>query len=246
MSGLRTETRRVVTNTRGNGGEAEGERRGRGGRRKGRVNTVVLKPLCERRLQIMILDGTRFRSGASKSDRGSLARETADGERIENSIDEDRHLERLNASGDNLWRLKQGVRDINGREETGLSMDRSGFNELQSESLKEGRQWRSRQVTSGRTSSATEASSTDLSLGAEEATPTASHTIDVGDWTRCGCLDYCAWECLARAKFGSGPASPGRVCPESEGPVPAFGDMEEQFASGWRRIRKHDNCPPRL
>ncbi|CDY08873.1 BnaC07g18130D [Brassica napus] len=50
-------------------------------------------------------------------------------------------------------------------------MDRSGFNELQSESLKEGRQWRSRQVTSGRTSSATEASSTDLSL-VDELTPT--------------------------------------------------------------------------
>ncbi|KAL0673297.1 hypothetical protein Bca4012_001278 [Brassica carinata] len=50
-------------------------------------------------------------------------------------------------------------------------MDRSGFNELQSERLKEGRQWQSWQVTSGRTSSATEASSTDLSL-VDELTPT--------------------------------------------------------------------------
>ncbi|KAL0825384.1 hypothetical protein Bca101_049061 [Brassica carinata] len=25
-----------------------------------------------------------------------------------------------------------------------------------------------------------------------------------------------------------------------------FRDMDEQFASGWRRTRKHDNWPPRL
>ncbi|KAF3529029.1 hypothetical protein DY000_02038421 [Brassica cretica] len=47
-------------------------------------------------------------------------------------------------------------------------------------------------------------------------------------------------------RSGSGPASPGRVFPEPEGPVPAIGDRDEQFASGWRRTRKHDNWPPRL
>ncbi|KAL0817658.1 hypothetical protein Bca101_074102 [Brassica carinata] len=43
------------------------------------------------------------------------------------------------------------------------------------------------------------------------------------------------------ARSGSGPASPGRVCHEPEGPVSVFGDIEEQFASGWHRTRKHDN-----
>ena len=48
------------------------------------------------------------------------------------------------------------------------------------------------------------------------------------------------------AQSGSRPASLGRVCPEPECPVPAFGDMEEQFVSGWRQTLKHDNWPPRL
>ncbi|KAF3557135.1 hypothetical protein F2Q69_00016284 [Brassica cretica] len=48
------------------------------------------------------------------------------------------------------------------------------------------------------------------------------------------------------ARSGSGSASPGRAFPEPEGLVPAFCDRDEQFVSGWRRTRKHDNCPPRL
>ncbi|KAF3493720.1 hypothetical protein DY000_02056492 [Brassica cretica] len=33
-----------------------------------------------------------------------------------------------------------------------------------------------------------------------------------------------------------------------QGPTPstAFGDKDEQFASGWRRTRKHNNWPPKL
>ncbi|CAN6938132.1 unnamed protein product [Brassica oleracea var. botrytis] len=51
---------------------------------------------------------------------------------------------------------------------------------------------------------------------------------------------------ISWVRLGSGPASPGRVFPEPEGPVPAFCDRDEQFASGWHRTRKHDNWPPKL
>ncbi|KAL0664743.1 hypothetical protein Bca4012_101581 [Brassica carinata] len=56
----------------------------------------------------------------------------------------------------------------------------------------------------------------------------------------------CPLSIINSPRLDNGPASPGRVFPEPEGTVPVFCDRDEQFASGWHRTLKHDNCPPRL
>ncbi|KAF2582525.1 hypothetical protein F2Q68_00005716 [Brassica cretica] len=50
-------------------------------------------------------------------------------------------------------------------------------------------------------------------------------------------------------RLGSGPLHPGGLyLGWGQGPTPstAFDNRDEQFASGWRRTREHDNWPLRL